>query len=252
MLAFAQKDISHCVCLCMYPQKTLTIMTESFAVFHLQWKQQRKEDFGLLYSPSALASHSVTPSRTSHHLNLMMSRKAGLAPGFRFCSHPINMPSKKNWQLAQKHLAQLWKRWEGERCHHMRLEVIPSGSVGKCVPVETHKGEPNARSEKANLDGVLFVSSCDHTSGYVHCKLSKEIQPCFSMRIFSLSVSNLGIFSLLYFWGCEGGERIGFDLVLLFMCRWFSIVDVDSKCYLMLLSTHSALILTLFSYTQQY
>lgn len=80
--------------------------------------------------------------------------------------------------------------------------------------MEIHKGEPNARSEKANLDGVLFVSSCDHISGYVHCKLSKEIQPCFSMRIFSLSVSNLGVFSLLYFWGVS--EERG--LVLICFC----------------------------------
>lgn len=70
----------------------------------------------------------------------------------------------KKSQLTHNHLSQIGKRWEAERCHHMRAEVIPNGSMGKCDLVETHKGENvfvfNSGVRREDFVATLGVGDC--------------------------------------------------------------------------------------------
>lgn len=67
---------------CVYPQKEPTIMTERFTGFHLRYGNNGGKRTDLPYFLSALTLHSVTTSRISHQLNVMMSRNQPQASGF--------------------------------------------------------------------------------------------------------------------------------------------------------------------------
>lgn len=90
--------------------------------------------FGILFSDHI---QDLTPAESDNG----QEGRARPRPQILESSHQDASTAEKKQQLTHKHLAQIGKRWEGKRCHHMRAEVIPNGSMGKCDPVETHKGE---------------------------------------------------------------------------------------------------------------
>lgn len=116
-------------------------MAENFAVFHVLYRSNRGKRificshcFGILFTDHV---QDLTAAESDDE----QEGRASPRPLIFQSSHQDAITGGKKWQLTHNHSSHIGKRWEGERCHHIRAKVIPNGSMGKCDPVETHKGE---------------------------------------------------------------------------------------------------------------
>lgn len=156
-----------CVCVCVYNHRkhlSQWLRILQFFIYYIEATEEREFLFALYFHCFCILF--------SDHIQDLMSAESDDEQEGRISPRPLILQSShqdaitggKKQQLIHSHLSQIGKRWEGERCHHIRAEVIPNGSIEKCDLVETRKGGSvlvfNSGVRRKDFVAILKAGNC--------------------------------------------------------------------------------------------